>query len=137
MKTRFAPHLAALGVVLVLGGCVGSGGPASNKTKLEGAVFDIPVYQPSKVTDSMGSTSGGDDFTVDGMGWDLSTSDPAEKVIAWYERKLPTVEKKLNDLGETEFLYQPPGAGEHETVSISIKEGGFHIHEDVDPGKRK
>lgn len=137
MKAELRPRLAALGVVLVLGGCAGSGGSRSGGTKLEGAVFEIPVYEPSTVTESMGSKSGGDDFTVDGMSWDLTTSDSPEKVTEWYERKLPDAKKRENDLGETEFDYQPPGAGEHESVAISIKHGGFHIHEDVDPGKRK
>lgn len=118
--------------IMMIGAC------AAGKAKVDGAVFDIPVYQPAKLTGSIGSTSGGDGFVVSGMGWFYKTDDKPEKVIAFYKNKLPSASKEENGDGETVFHWVPKGAEEHEYVEIFIKKDGeFTIHEDVLPNKRK
>ena len=117
--------------VLVLHACSG----AANKPP--GAYFEIPVYEPSKLEDSMGSTSGGDGFVVKGMGWKYSTSADPAKIVSWYKKKLPSAEKSDGEEGSIVLNYKPKTAEEHELVQIHVGKGEFWIHEDVLPGKRK
>ena len=126
-------------MTFLLAACGGKGGAGGGTNKLQDAVFDIPVYEPSKLEDAMGSKSGGDGFIVEGMGWEFKTTDDQKKVADWYERKLPSSATKTvdEDDGSIQFIYQPKGAEEHEQVEIFVKKGGFLIHEDVLPGKRK
>jgi hypothetical protein len=126
--------IAMCSLVLLLAGCTATAPPS-----LPGLVHkDFPVYAPSTYKDSMGGKSGPDVgvLTHEGITWWLKTDDPRDKVVAFYNSRLPSAEKKEED-GSTLFTYKFPGAEEGEYIQVSIKDHEFAISEELKIGKRK
>ena len=126
-------------VVLYLATVVGCG---NGKASLPGAVYagQVAVY-PSAVYDgAMGgdySEEVGGPVTLKSQSWFFKTDDAVEKVIAFYEKQLPSVVKSVDEEGEVTFTLIPAGAEQGEDVVVRINPGKLHITERFKLGKRK
>jgi hypothetical protein len=104
---------------------------------LKGAVTDIPVYLPARVTDRI---EGGDlKGTLHAYTWFLETPSDKKQVIAFYDRHLPSATRTPYNDGSAMWAYTPPGcndsAGEGVTVLVTA-EGKIEISESVLKQKR-
>ena len=122
---------------------------ASGPGGLEGAKFKIPVYPGARIVEhEYSGHSGGDSFSsledYDDVIWTLETSDPAEKVVAFYESQLPQADKDVSEvedesqmmemdddelenedaefptITETLFVYTPDGGDPDDSIEITI-----------------
>jgi hypothetical protein len=144
-----APRLAALAIVLCAGGLLGACGESesSKPPALEGAVHPeaLPVYTPSELRDIMGGEySGGEGENLKSLSWFFETTDPMDKVEAWYDRKLSHAYKEKGaeeDGGEV--VYSWVGAGLDETkgerlyVTLRPARKEFQLTEKVVASKRR
>jgi hypothetical protein len=116
-------------------------GSAGNS--LPGAVYAkvVPVYPGAKYIGSMGGQSSdaiGGPVTAESQSWFFKISDPAEKVEAFYKKKLPGAEMEKDDAGDPTFTLIPDGAEEGERVQVICRKSGqLQIHESRRPGKKQ
>jgi hypothetical protein len=119
---------------LALAGC------ASKQAALPHAVYAnaVPIYPGAVLEDAMGSTSTGDTSgsASDGMAWFFDVEAPAERMIAFYEKKLPGAKRDPVWQEGVRLVWVPPGASPGEEVAVVIDDNELTIHEEVKPGKR-
>ena len=137
MRTRrFAAIAAALLLAIGAGAC-------SRPTMLPDAYYAehmVPIYPHAKLTDQMGSNSYGDgpDESWDGMAWWFDTKDDYDRIVAFYEAKLPGWQKETEGDGTVVFKTIPEGgsAGEEVYVRIGV-DSKIQIGESVQSSKKK
>ncbi len=137
---------ACILVVLGLGCGVGGCGPpraGPSDEVLIGAKFEIPVYPGARVISKKSmmfqkADESGDMQSFDNLTWLLQSSDPVERIVAYYELRLP--DAKRTELGGDdgraasepgtglqEFEYVPREAHAGDRVVITIGEEGLEI----------
>jgi len=110
---------------------------------LAGAKFDIPVYPGARLLSKQSLMYQSDEqqntvHSYDAVTWELAVSDPVDKVVAFYDLRLPGSRRPdaprkdadpfdEDDETAAEFQFRPPEAGEGDSVSISISEGSIEI----------
>ena len=116
--------------------------PGGNEeSQLSGAVYAkaVPVYPGAKYVGSVGSQSGsktGARAIPESQTWFFKTSDPAEDVLAFYQKKLPNALMAKDETGDSTFTLTPPGAEKGERVQVIFRKGGFlQIRESLRLGK--
>jgi hypothetical protein len=116
--------------------------PGNHEFALPGAVYAkvVPAYPGAKYVGTVGGHSnnsiGG---TVPGKSrsWFFTISDPAEKVLAFYKKKLPDAKMSQDETGVSTFTLIPSGAQEGERVQVIFRKGGYlQIRELLNPGKK-
>ena len=122
-------------------------GCAVNETSWEGETAShvvyakqIPLYPGSKARDSMGSESWGDtpDSYSEGMAvWFEVQGFDREKVLAWYEEKLPNAKTEVLDSGSIELTVPVPNGEPGEDMGVVIETDGFRVFENTKAGKHK
>ena len=127
--------LAAFSMLaLALSGC------GAGQATLPHAVYAdaVPIYPGAVLEDAMGSTTAGDtpESVSDGMAWFFDVQAPADRLIDFYQRKLPTARRDPDWQEGVRLVWVPEGAAPGEEVSIVIGENELSIREDVRPGKR-
>ena len=108
--------------------------------KLDGAVYgaQIPVYPHARLRDVGGGNyyeDIGGPVTFESKSW-FFTIDDRQKVLAFYQEKLPSAAREDDDESIT-FKFTPTGAEEGEDVSVVVRKDELQISEVVKPGKRK
>src|SRR5258708_7055946 len=104
---------------------------------LKGAVTDIPVYLPARVTSRIegGNLNG----ATRAYTWFLETASDKKLVIAFYDQHLASATKTPYNDGSAIWAYTPPGfndsQGEGVTVLVTA-EGKIEISESVLKEKR-
>jgi hypothetical protein len=115
-------------------------GCGAKQTVLPHAVYAnaIPIYPGARLGDMMGSTSMGDtpESTTDGMAWFFDVKAPADKMIAFYEQKLPNARRDPDWSEGVRLVWVPEGAAPGEELAVVIEENQLMIKESVRPGKR-
>src|SRR5215470_14586692 len=133
MRTRIT-GLLALSAALALVGC------SARQAPLPHAVYAnaVPLYPGAVLEDAMGSTSAGDtpDSQSDGMAWYFDVEAPRDRMVAFYEKKLPGVKRDPVWQEGIRLVWIPPGASPGEEVAVVIDDNELTIHEEVKPGKR-
>jgi len=133
MRTPIAITVV-LSCALVLAGC------SARQAPLPHAVYAnaVPIYPGATLEDAMGSTSAGDapDSQSDGMAWYFDVDAPADRMVAFYEKKLPGVKRDAVWTEGVRLVWIPPGASPGEEVAVVIGDNELTIHEEVKPGKR-
>ena len=115
----------------------------NTENALPGAVYAkvVPVYPGAKYIGSMGGQSGserGGRITGESQSWFFKISDPAEKVVSFYKRKLPGARLEKDGAGDPIFTLIPEGAEAGERVQVIFrKSGDLQIHESLKPGKKQ
>jgi hypothetical protein len=110
-------------------------GPAKNP--LKGAVYasEIPIYPGARFTDIMGGNyyeESGGPVTFTSQSWFFDLTDPVEKVIQFYQAKLPPGHHEVEgEEGSVTFEWTPPGAVDGEDVTVVIRPGQLQIGETV------
>jgi len=110
---------------------------------LAGAKFDIPVYPGARLVSKKSLMYQSDEHqnavhSYDAINWELAVSDPVDKVVAFYDLRLPGSRQpdaprkdsdpfNEDDEAAAEFRFHPPEAGDGDSVSISISEGSIEI----------
>jgi hypothetical protein len=127
--------LAALGLcALAAAGC------GAKQAALPHAVYAdaVPVYPGAKLEDMMGSTSMGDtpESMSDGMAWFFKIEAPADKMVAFYEQKLPQAKRDPDWVDGVRLVWTPEGAAPGEELAVVIEDNRLSIREAVRPGKR-
>src|SRR5678815_2233962 len=108
MRTRrFAASVMVLGLAMAASTC-------SRSTMLPDAYYAehmVPIYPHARLTDQMGSNSTGDtpDESWDGMAWWFETKDDYDRIVAFYEAKLPGWQKETDGDGTITFKTIPEG----------------------------
>ncbi len=121
--------LVLLGVLAVsLSGCAAKQGKWDAESAQYAAyATQIPLYPGTKITESMGSESWGDepDSYAYGMTWWCETKATREQLVAWYEARLPNA-KRATPLGDgsIELTVVPTGAKPGEDMGVLIGEDG-------------
>lgn len=121
--------LALLGVavcVVALSACAAKEGKwDSDSASYAAYATQIPLYPGTKIKDQMGSESWGDepDSYSYGMTWWCETAATREKVVAFYEERLPKAERTVSD-GDIELKVVPAGAQPGEDMGVWIGEDG-------------
>ena len=104
---------------------------------LKGAVTDIPVYLPARIT---GRIEGGDlKGTTHAYTWFLETPSNKAQVIAFYDQHLPSATKTPYNDGSAIWAYTPPGYNDSEGEDVTVlvtAEGKIEISESVLKQKR-
>ena len=98
----------------------------------------VPVYPGAKLEDMMGSTSMGDapESMSDGMAWFFDVKAPADKMVAFYEQKLPNAKRDPEWVDGVRLVWVPEGAAPGEELAVVIEDNRLSIRESVRPGKR-
>ena len=117
-----ARRFAAIAMILALDLTVSS---CSRSTMLPDAYYAehmVPIYPHAKLTDQMGSNSTGDtpDESWDGMAWWFETKDDYDRIVAFYEAKLPGWQKETDGDGSVTFKTIPEGGETGEEVYVRI-----------------
>jgi len=113
------------------------------ESPLPGAVYakDVPVYPGATYIGTMGGHSSGSiggPVSGESQSWFFKVSDPGEKVVEFYKKKLPGAKLENNDAGDQTFTLIPPGAEEGEHVQVIFRRSGdLQIHESLKPGKKQ
>ena len=100
----------------------------------------IPLYPGAKARDAMGSESWGDtpDSYSEGMAvWFEVQGYDKEKVLAWYEEKLPNATTHVLDTGSIEMTVPAPNGEPGEDMGVVIEGDGFRVFENTKAGKHK
>ena len=115
-------------------------GCGAKQTALPHAVYanTVPIYPGAKLGNMMGSTSMGDtpESTSDGMAWFFDVEATAEKMVAYYEQKVPNARRDPDFVDGVRLVWVPEGAAPGEELSLIIEENKLMIKESVKPGKR-
>ncbi len=110
---------------------------------LPGAVYAkvVPAYPGAKYIGSVGGASRaslGAPASARGQSWFFKTGDPAEKVVAFYKKKLPDAKIAEDGAGMSTFTLIPPGAETGEYVQVIVRKGGdLQIREALRAGKKR
>ena len=135
MRNRL-PAALVLGFLLAAASC-------SRSTMLPDAYYAehmVPIYPHAKLADEMGGNSYGDgpDESWDSMAWWFDSSDDPDRIVAFYEAKLPGWQKDVEGDGTVTFKTIPPGgdAGEEVYVRIGV-DSKIQIGESVKSAKKK
>jgi hypothetical protein len=132
--TRTLPVAALVIGALALAGC------GAKKISLPYAVYanEIPIYPGAVLRDAMGSTSAGDtpESMSDGMAWFFQVEAPADKLLAFYEKRLPGARRDTEWEDGVRLVWVPKGAAPGEELAVVIAENELSIREAVKPGKR-
>lgn len=129
-------------IVAMMTLCAGllAAGCGTRQTALPHAVYAnaVPIYPGAVLEDAMGSTRVGDtpDSISDGMAWFFDVDAPADRLLAFYERKLPGARRDPVWQDGVRLVWVPPGAAPGEEVSVVVGDNELSIHESVRPGKR-
>ena len=128
-------------VIAVLSLCVlATAGCGAKQTALPHAVYmkQIPIYPGAVLESAMGSTSMGDtpESMSDGMAWFLEVKAPADKMLAFYQQKLPQAQRDPEWVDGVRLVWSPEGGAPGEQLSVVIEENKLMIKESVKPGKR-
>jgi hypothetical protein len=133
-----------LAAAVALTGLVGC---SLNETKWTGETAtyvvyakQIPLYPGAKARDAMGSESWGDtpDSYSEGMAvWFEVQGYDKEKVLAWYEEKLPNATTQVLDTGAIELTVPVPNGEPGEDMGVVIEDDGFRVFENTKAGKHK
>jgi hypothetical protein len=119
--------------VALLAGSPALAGCSSQAPTIEGAVFagDVPMYKTASFASEMGGDSYSED--MDGLtrshSWFFATTDPVDKVVAFYDQALPNATKGTDEQGFTTFVFVPEGGTFGDEVSITVRPGEIQIHE--------
>lgn len=100
----------------------------------------IPLYPGAKAVDAMGSESWGDtpDSFSEGMSVEFEVENyDKEKVLAWYEERLPGAERQILDTGTVELKVAAPNGEPGEDMGVWIDDDGFRVFENTKAGKHK
>jgi hypothetical protein len=115
-------------------------GCGAKQTALPHAVYanSVPIYPGAKLGNMMGSTSMGDtpESMSDGMAWFFDVEAPADKMVAFYQQKLPNAKRDPDFVDGVRLVWVPEGAAPGEELSVLIEQNKFMIKESVKPGKR-
>lgn len=115
-------------------------GCGAKQTALPHAVYanTIPLYPGAVLEDMMGSTGIGDtpESMSDGMAWFFQVKAPADKMVAFYEQKLPNAKRDPEWETGVRLFWVPEGAAPGEELAVVIEENKLMIKESVKPGKR-
>ena len=128
-------------VIAVLSLCMlAAAGCGAKQAALPHAVYanSIPIYPGAVLGDAMGSTSIGDtpESMRDGMAWFFEVKAPADKMLAFYEQKLPQAQRDPEWIAGVRLVWSPEGGAPGEQLSVVIEENKLMIKESVLPGKR-
>jgi len=134
MRYRVAASMTLAACALAMAGC------ASKQTALPRAVYAnaVPIYPGAVLEDAMGSTSTGDtpESVSDGMAWFFEVEAPADRMLAFYQRKLPDAKRDPVWQEGVRLVWVPPGASPGEEVAVVIDDNELTIHEQVRSGRR-
>jgi len=134
MSNRIVPGVALALLALLGSGC------GAKQAVLPHAVYanSIPVYPGAELEDMMGSTSMGDtpESTSEGMSWSFRITAPADKMLAFYERKVPQAKRDPDWEFGIHLAWTPEGAEPGEQLEVFIENNRLSIRESVKPGKR-
>jgi hypothetical protein len=142
---RIVGILSVVGLWLVAGalfaGCSSSESGASAAAAFPGAVYagQLPLYPSATLEGSMGgSTYGrvGGPAVSSSLSWFFTVSDPADKVLAFYEARLSGAARG-DDGDHPTLTLVPAGAEEGEYLRITVSPGKLQITEVVRAAKRK
>jgi hypothetical protein len=140
MMRRSMSLMSCLLAVAALTGCAAK----EAKWTAEAAQYavyatQIPLYPGAKCEDVMGSDSYGDEpeSHTEGMAWWYNVSAPKDKVVAWYEARLPKAVKTDGDDGSVVFTVEPEGGEAGEDMGVIIEEGKLRVFEHSRAGKHK
>jgi hypothetical protein len=131
--------LVAAGLVA---GCTSSDSAPSTGAALPGAVYgsQIPLYPSATLEGAMGGTGyarlGGPAMS-ESLSWFFVVADPPEKVLAFYEVKLPGATRDVTDGDNPTLTIVPAGAEAGEYLRVTVRPGKLQITEVVKAGKRK
>ena len=135
---RIFAVLAAFGVL--------SAGCSASETKWTAeaasmAVYaqNIPLYPGVELDDAMGSDSYGDepDSHIEGLTFWFDVKDPKEKLIAWYDARLPDATREINEEGDVIYTLTPPSGEPGEDMGVILEEGKLRVFEHTRGGKHK
>lgn len=99
----------------------------------------IPIYPHAQLADQMGSNSFGDEpgEAWDGMVWWLKSKDDPDRIVAFYQAKLPGWQKETGEDGAVTFKTMPPDGDDGEEVYVRIEiDGRIQIGESVKASRR-
>jgi hypothetical protein len=140
MKTRRLVTIAGAAWMLAVSGCADREATWSAESA-EHSVYatQIPLYPRAMVEEVMGSNSYGETpgFSSEGMTWSFVVNDPKDKVVAWYEARLPQAKKIVQESGDVTFSFEPKGAEPDEEVGVTIQDGRLVVHERTRAGKHR
>ena len=112
----------------------------SKSATYPGAVYAegaVAAYQTAEFDGAMGGESSGEGVeSSESVSWFFKTTDPLDKVVAFYEAKLPQATKEVAD-DEVTFRFVPAGAEPGEEVAVILGEGRIQVHESTRAGKHK
>ena len=115
-------------------------GCGAKQAALPHAVYanSVPVYPGAVLEDMMGSTSMGDtpESMSDGMAWFFDFTAPADKMVAFYQQKLPNAKRDPEWEVGVRLVWVPEGAAPGEELAVVIEDNKLTIKESVRPGKR-
>ena len=99
----------------------------------------VPLYPGAELEDAMGSESWGDteDSYSEGMAVWFTVKDPKEKVLAWYDGKLPDAPKSIEADGDVTYKLNPAGAEAGEDMGVTVGDGKIMVTESTKRGKHK
>lgn len=100
----------------------------------------IPLYPGSVADNAMGSDSYGDepDSHSEGMTvWFKVPEYDKEKVLAWYQERLPDAVREVTEEGDVKLTMTPAGGEPGEEVGVYIESDGFRVFEHTKPGKHR
>jgi len=131
----------AVGVGILLGGCAAREAKWSrDSASMVVYAKSIPLYPGATVKDAMGSDTYGDteDSHFEGMCLWFQVKDfDREKVLAWYEQRLPNPKTETEESGTIQLSVPIPNAEPGENMGVWIDQDGFRIFEHTKPGKHK
>ena len=129
-----------LGSVTIWLCALGACGCGAKPAALPYAVYanQVPIYPGAVLQDAMGSMSAGDtpESVSDGMAWFFKVEAPADKLLAFYQRRLPDATRDPRWPEGARLVWIPKGAAPGERVEVIIENDGLRISESVKPGKR-
>ncbi len=139
---RWISVLAVLGVISA--GCAAS----ETKWKKEAASLAVyaqtlPLYPGLEFDDVMGSDTYGDepDSHHEGLCYWFDVKNPdqdtKEKIVAWYDQKLPGARKEINDEGDVTYTLTPPNGEPGEDMGIIVENQKVRVFEHTKSGKHK
>jgi hypothetical protein len=125
-----------------MAGCSSVDSGQSAAAALPGAVYaaQIPVYPSATFEGAMGGKtygSVGGPAVNESLSWFFAVADPPEKVLAFYEAKLPGARRDVNAEDEPTLTLVPGGAEDGEYLRVTVGAGRLQITEVVRTGKRK
>lgn len=139
---RLRPLTAPLATALLaaLLGCAAQETPWAPEAAAR-AVYatQIPIYPGATMEDVIGSARFGDtrDSYLEGVGWWFVVLDPKDKVVAWYEARLPEARKTTDREGNVVFTITPRGADSGEDVGVTVHDGKIQVFEHTRVGKHE